>query len=83
MRILEYISGSTSNVSPFQGPTINSVSLVNGIVAVNREDGQGGYILELNSFLEFTGSILFIVPNAGQGMMCPSHWTINPGNQLF
>ena len=43
--------------SPFQGPTIKGVALANGIVAVDREDSQQGYILELNGVLDFTRSM--------------------------
>ena len=54
VRILEYMPGAKSNVSPFQGPAISIFSLANSIVAVDREEIQIGYILELNSFLDFS-----------------------------
>ena len=56
VRLLEYIEGFF-NVSLFQGPSIQNVSLANGIIAVDREDGQSGYILELNGFLDFSSSM--------------------------
>ena len=70
VRIIEYISGATYNVSPFQGPPVKNVSLINGIVAVDREDGQGGYILELNSFLDFTTSM-------HHSLLCPMQACLN------
>ena len=70
VRIIEYISGATYNVSPFQGPPVKNVSLINGIVAVDREDGQGGYILELNSFLDFTTSM-------HHSLLCPMQARLN------
>ena len=39
VRILEYIQGTLFNVSPFQVHSIRNVSLANGIVAVDKEDG--------------------------------------------
>ena len=58
VRILEYIEGKSFTVSPF----LNSyqpkkdVQMINGVIAVDKEDG-GGYILELNNFLDFTDSM--------------------------
>ena len=45
VRILEYIQGTLFNVSPFQGPSIQNVSLANGIIAIDREDCQSGISL--------------------------------------
>ena len=55
VRILEFIDGKRYNVTPFHDsyrPQEN-IGLVNGIVAVDKENGEG-YILELNNFLDFT-----------------------------
>ena len=49
VRILEHIDGIQYNVSPFTGPSLHNVGMINGIVAVDREDGQGGFILEFNN----------------------------------
>ena len=57
VRIVEYIQGTLFNVSSFKGPSIRNVSLANGIIAIDREDGQSGYILELNGFLDFSLSM--------------------------
>ena len=57
VRILEHIDGVSYNVSPFNGPAITGITMINGAVAVDREDGQGGYILELNNALNFTDSM--------------------------
>ena len=54
VRILEHIDGASYNVSPFNGPAITGIIMINGAIAVDREDGQGGYILELNIALNFT-----------------------------
>ena len=58
VRILEYISGKTYSVSPFHDSYSpkTDVGIINGAVAVDRPDG-GGYILELNNFLDFTNSM--------------------------
>ena len=45
VRILKYIQGTLFNVSSFQDPSIRNVSLANGIVVVDKDDGQSGYIL--------------------------------------
>ena len=58
VRILEYIDGKTYTVSPFLSsyqPTSN-ISMINGVIAVDKDDG-GGYILELNNFLNFSDSM--------------------------
>ena len=57
VKILEYVQGVRLSVAPFQGPQIKNMSLANGVVAVNHEDGQPGYILELNNFLDFSNSM--------------------------
>ena len=57
VKILEYVQGVSFSVAPFQGPHIKNISLANGVVAVDREDGQPGYILELNNFLDFSNSM--------------------------
>ena len=46
VKILEYVQGVRFSVAPFQGPHIKNISLANGVVAVDCEDGQPGYILE-------------------------------------
>ena len=58
VRVLEYIDGSTFTVSPFHKSysPIENVRLVNGIVAVDFDDGKG-LILELNNFLDFSQSM--------------------------
>ena len=58
VRILEYISGKKFTVKPFldtYSPQ-QDVSLINGVVAVDTDDGNG-YILELNNFLDFTDNM--------------------------
>ena len=55
VRILEFIDGKRYNVTPFHDsykPQEN-IGLINGIVSVDKDDGNG-YILELNNFLDFT-----------------------------
>ena len=56
--ILEYISGKIYRVTPFHDSYSpkTDVGMINGVVAVDRPDG-GGYILELNNFLDFTTSM--------------------------
>ena len=58
VRILEYIDGKSYSVSPFNEryQPIENVKLINGIVAVDLEDGSS-YIVELNNFLNFTESM--------------------------
>ena len=58
VRILEFISGKSFSVKPFLDTyePRNDVSLINGVVAVDTDDGNG-YILELNNFLDFTKSM--------------------------
>ena len=58
VRVLEYISGRTYSVTPFHDSYSpkTDVGMINGVVAVDRSDG-GGYILELNNFLDFTTSM--------------------------
>ena len=58
VRILEYIDGKRFSVKPFLDTyePKNDVSLINGVVAVDTSDG-GGYILELNNFLDFTDTM--------------------------
>ena len=70
VRILEYIQGTLFNVSPFQVHSIRNVSLANGIVAVDKEDDQSGYILESNGFLDFSSSI-------ENSLLCPMQDRIN------
>mmetsp|Transcript_16812 Transcript_16812/g.23799 ORF Transcript_16812/g.23799 Transcript_16812/m.23799 type:complete len:408 (+) Transcript_16812:1193-2416(+) len=68
--ILEFINGATYNVSPFHGSPVKNISLSNVIIAVDREDGQEGYILELNSFLNFTASM-------NHSLLCPIQARLN------
>ena len=68
--IFEHIQGTLSNVSPFKCPSIRHVSLANGIVAVDKEDDQSGYILESNGFLDFSSSI-------ENSLLCPMQDRIN------
>lgn len=70
VRILEHIQGSTYNVSPFTGPAIKDIGMINGALAVDREDGQGGYILELNNALDFTKTM-------EHSLLCPMQARIN------
>ena len=58
VRILEYIDGKSYTVSPFLNTyqPKKDVHMINGVVAVNNDDGSG-YILELNNFLDFTDSM--------------------------
>ena len=53
-KITDHIEGISYNVTPFSGPSFNNVSMVNGLLATDREDGQDGYILEINNALDFT-----------------------------
>ena len=58
VRPLEYIHGKKFSVTPFHNsyePKKN-VGMINGVVAVDIEDGTG-FILELNNFLDFTQSM--------------------------
>ena len=48
-KITEHIEGSSYNISPFSGPSFNNNSMVNGIMATDREDGQDGCILKINN----------------------------------
>ena len=65
VRILEYIEGKEYSVTPFHNDykPISNVKMINGIVAVDTDDGNG-YILELNHFLDFTNSMdnIILVP---------------------
>ena len=70
VKILEYVQGARFSVAPFQGPSINNISLANGVVAVDREDGQPGYILELNNFLDFSNSM-------EHSLLCPMQARLN------
>ena len=70
VRILEYVQGTKFTVAPFQGPTIKNISLANGVIAVDRENGQSGYILELNNFLDFSHSM-------EHSLLCPMQARIN------
>ena len=70
VRILEHIDGIQFNVSPFTGPPLTNVGMINGIVAVDREDGQGGFILEFNNALDFTNSM-------EHSLLCPMQARIN------
>ena len=58
VRILERIDGKSYSVSPFndQYKPLENVKMINGIVAVDRDDGSG-FIVELNNFLDFTDSM--------------------------
>lgn len=55
VRIMEFIGGKKFCVSPFLDTyePKTDVTLINGVIAVDNEDGSG-YILELNNFLNFT-----------------------------
>ena len=70
VRIMEHIDGIQYNVSPFSGPSLPNISMINGIIAVDREDGQGGYILELNNALNFTNIIQ-------HSLLCPMQARVN------
>ena len=70
VRILEHIDGATYNVSPFTGPAFKNIGMVNGAIAVDREDGQGGYILELNNALNFTNEL-------EHSLLCPMQARVN------
>ena len=70
VRIMEHIDGIQYNVSPFSGPSLPNISMINGIIAVDREDGQGGYILELNNALNFTNII-------EHSLLCPIQARVN------
>ena len=58
VRIIEFIDGKKYKVTPFHEDyePINNIGMINGIVAVDNEDGSG-YILELNNFLNFTDTM--------------------------
>ena len=58
VRIMEYVDGKVFNVAPFHSDyqPIKEVRLINGVVAVDLENGSG-IILELNNFLDFTESM--------------------------
>ena len=52
MRIIEFIDGKKYKVTPFHEDyeSKDNIGMINGIVAVDNEDGSG-YKLELNNFL--------------------------------
>ena len=52
--ILERIDGPKFDVSPFKRSSIRNVSMINGIVVVNRLDIKDGYIMKVNKFLNFS-----------------------------
>ena len=54
VRITEYIDGKLYSVSPFNEKyePLENVKMINGIVAVDGDDGNG-YIVELNYFFGF------------------------------
>jgi hypothetical protein len=54
----------------FDGPPIRKIGMINVIVAVDREDGQSGYILEVNNVLDFTSSM-------EHSLLCPMQARIN------
>ena len=58
IRPLECISGKRYSVTPFHDSYApkTDVSMINGVVAVDKPDG-GGFILKLNNFLDFTSSM--------------------------
>ena len=58
VRITEYVDGKLFSVSPFNEKykPLENVRMINGIMAVDREDGSG-LIIELNNFLDFTDSM--------------------------
>ena len=70
VRIMEHIDGLQYNVSPFTGPSLPNIGMINGIIAVDREDGQGGYILELNNALNFTNLM-------DHSLLCPMQARVN------
>ena len=69
-KIIERIEGTSYNVSPFSGPLFNNISMVNGIMATDREDGQDGYILEINNALDFTNAM-------EHSLLCPMQARLN------
>ena len=69
-KITERIEGTSYNVSPFSGPSFNNVSMVNGLMATDREDGQDGYILEINNALDFTNAM-------EHSLLCPMQARLN------
>ena len=58
VRIMEFISGKKFSVFPFLDTyePKTDVTLINGVVAVDKDDGNGD-ILEFNNFLNFTDNI--------------------------
>ena len=70
VRIIERIDGPLFDVSPFNGPPVKNIGLINGIVAVDREDGHSGYILEVNNALDFTTSM-------EHSLLCPMQARVN------
>ena len=70
VKILERIDGPLFDVSPFNGPPVKNVGLINGVVAVDREDGHAGYILEINNALDFTMSM-------DHSLLCPMQARVN------
>ena len=58
VRPLEFISGKKYSVTPFHDSYARKtdVGMINGVVTVDKPDG-GGFILELNIFLDFTSSM--------------------------
>lgn len=70
VHVIEHIDGVQYNVSPFTGPALPNVGMINGIVAVDREDGQGGFILEFNNALDFTNSM-------EHSLLCPMQARVN------
>ena len=64
-RVTERHEGTQYSVAPFHDEysPIKNVDMVNGLVAVDDESG-GGFILEMNNFLDFTSSMMnsIVVP---------------------
>lgn len=69
-KITERIEGASYNVSPFSGPSFTNISMVNGVMATDREDGQDGYILEINNALDFTTTM-------EHSLLCPMQARLN------
>ena len=72
VRIMSYVDGVEFNVAPYHPDyaPMKRVGMINGIVAVDKSDGSGGYILQLNNFLNFTDSM-------DHSILCPMQARMN------
>ena len=72
VRIMERIDGAQYNVAPFHPDyaPVERVTMINGAIAVDREDGMDGYILQLNNFLDFTKTM-------DHSLLCPMQARVN------